>query len=136
MSNANFRKYPIGEQKYILSRFLDTSGSGIGIKNANEDYSSAVQRFYIQPPSGSIYRVSRILINIKDSPTFRAERYGSLTELTNGVQIKYKDDNGGETDFTDGASIKTNTDWSIFCTFLFKDIKKAMVYNLNKIGVK
>lgn len=94
-------------------RFADTVGDGSGTKNANGDYSGAPEEFFITPPSGQIYQIHRLILTIRDTGIFRADRYGALAAaLTNGILVQKKSAAGVLDDYTDGVPIQTNVDWS------------------------
>lgn len=98
----------------IFSRYLDTNGDGTGTKNANGNYSSAAETFYIDGP----LTITRMIVSVEDTGGMQAEEYGNLgTALTNGITIDI--DSGGLdnelVDLTDGEPIKTNAGWGQLC---------------------
>ena len=100
----------------VFSRFADTNGDGTGTKNANGDYSSAADIFYIRPPAATVYRVHRMLISYEDTSGMIAAEYGNLAAaLTNGITIRVQDDDGTISDMTDGVPVKTNAEWGRMC---------------------
>jgi len=101
--------------KAIISRHLSDDGTTSGGKNAIGNYASPT-RFYIQPAAGEVFIIRRIIVEIEDGPTMRAERYGGLpAALPNGV-IAQKATNGVQTlDLTDGIPVKTNAGWGRLC---------------------
>lgn len=97
-----------------LFRYLDTNGDGTGTKNANGNYSSAEEIFYIQPPAGLSYKLNRLMILIEDQKGFEAGNYGALAAaLTNGIEIKAVNNDGITCDITDGIPITHNGHWAI-----------------------
>lgn len=102
-----------------LFRKLDTNGNGTGTTNANGDYSSALEEFYISAPSASERDLilQRIIITIEDTTGFSANEYGNLAAaLTNGVVIQHRQsDETIVTDLTDGEPVKTNAGWGSKC---------------------
>jgi hypothetical protein len=92
-------------------RFLDTSGAGTGVKNAIS--STVPLTFYLQPPAGSTYNITRLIAVIEDSAVSDATKYGAVT-ITNGVTIRRVSGSSIIT-LTDGVAIKTNTQWARFC---------------------
>lgn len=97
-----------------LYRYLDTNGDGTGTKNANGDYSSTPEVFYIQPPAGYSYRLCRLMILIEDAKGFQAGNYGSLAgALSNGVTIQTLNNDGVTCDITDGIAITHNAHYAI-----------------------
>jgi len=106
----------LGKQLKIISRHLDTDGDGTGTKNAIGDYSATPEIFYIQPPAGEIYRITRMMVLIRGAKsTFYTDSYGSRTELSTGVEIRTQDDSGTIVNLTDNVPIKTNGNWGRFC---------------------
>jgi len=105
-----------GPQRTLLSRFLDTNGDGSGTKNANGDYSSTADIFYIQPGAEQVFRISRMLVSIEDTNGMSASDYGNITSgLTNGIQVRKQDDSGTISDLTDGLPVQSNAAWGSFC---------------------
>jgi hypothetical protein len=100
----------------IINRYLDTNGDGTGTKNANGNYSSVADIFYIQPPAGSRYEINRMIVTVQDTGAQRAEYYGALgTALTNGITVREQNDDGTFNNLTDGITIKTNAGWGSIC---------------------
>ena len=67
-----------GTQKSLLARYLDTNGDGTGTKTAVGEYHDAgdgQEIFYIQPPAGTIYRISRMIPFVEDAGTFVGQWY-------------------------------------------------------------
>jgi len=104
-----------GQVQTYLCRYLDTIGDGSGTKNANGDFSVTPKTFFIQPPATQIFRISRLLINIRDTGSLDTGNYGNNITLTNGIQIKLVDDFSTLLDLTDGLPIFTNIDWNKYC---------------------
>lgn len=92
-------------------RFLDTAGNGTGVKNAIS--STVPLTFYLQPPAGAVYNITRLVATVEDSAVSDATLYGAVL-ITNGVTIRRV---SGSTiiTLTDGVTIKTNTQWARFC---------------------
>ena len=104
-----------GTVKEMISRYLDTVGDGSGTKQAIGDYSSG-EDFKITPPSGQIYRITRLVVFIEDTRTFDPNKYGNLGDaLGNGISIKTKNANGDIKDLTDGIPITNNAAWGRVC---------------------
>ena len=103
-------------QRRLLSRFLDTNGDGTGTKNANGNYSGAVEEFYIQPAADEVMQIARLLISIEDTTGMQANEYGDLgSALGNGITIEEERNGTVVTDFTDGVPITTNAEWGTLC---------------------
>jgi hypothetical protein len=102
----------------LLYRFLDTVGDGSGTKNAVGDYSAGTgtpTSFKIVPPSGELYTLSRVIVQIRDSGLISAEGYGGLAALTNGVELRVRDGAGTVLDLVNGLPVKSNAGWGSFC---------------------
>jgi hypothetical protein len=104
-----------GTQREIITRYLDTNGSGAGTKDASGDYSGAAEIFYIQPPAGQIYRIARMIPHIVAGGKMASDKYGVAIVLTNGITIRTQNDNGPLLNLTDDLPIHTNTDWARLC---------------------
>ena len=105
-----------GTQRTILSRYLDTNGDGSGTKNANGNYSGGQEIFYIQPPAGSVFRITRMLVAIEDTTGALWQDYGNITSgITNGVAVRVQDDSGTLVDLTDAEPVKSNVDGGSHC---------------------
>ena len=101
-----------GSVPKIFTRHLADSG---GIKNAIGDYSSTSKDFFLQPPTGSIYRVTRMLVLIRGpKSTFYTDSYGSVAELATGVTVRTENDSGTIINLTDDVPIHTNGNWGRF----------------------
>jgi len=96
-----------------LYQFLDTDGDESGTINAVGDYSSEAEDFFIQPPSGYIYEISRLIVNIQSDSVIASGKYGSVAALTNGVKAIVSLD-GVETQINKEA-IKSHDDWAGIC---------------------
>lgn len=99
-----------------IYRHLDTNGDGSGTKNAIGDYSSTAVIFYIQPPAGQIFRLTRMMVLIAGkASSVKTDTYGSVPILTNGVQTRVQDDSGTMIDLVDGINVATNGCWGRVC---------------------
>jgi hypothetical protein len=107
-----------GRVNTILSRHLDSVGDGSGVKNFNGDYSIATgspEIGFIQPPTGEIYRIARMIIIIEDTTGFQQQEYGNLgVPLSEGVGLQISDDSGVILDLLDGVKVLTNGMWGHF----------------------
>lgn len=99
-----------------LSRFLDTNGNGTGTKNAVGNYvDGALEIFYIQPPASTVYKITRLLVNVEDTKGMTGEEYADLgSALTVGVVIRVQGDSGTIVNLTDDLPVKANNQWSRF----------------------
>jgi hypothetical protein len=96
----------------LLFRHLDTDGDGGGTKNANGNYASVAEEFYIQPPAGQAYVINRMLVHIEDAGNFTANIYGAGSLLTNGVNVSVRQSGGQEiVDLLDGVPVVDNAHW-------------------------
>jgi len=110
--------YPSGRQ--YLSRLLDSNGDGTGTKNIILDYRDPADGigetdYFIQPPAGEIFLITRLLVHIRDGGSFDAEKYGNGVTLTTGIVITLKRGAAVEVDLTDGVPIKSNAQWAQLC---------------------
>jgi hypothetical protein len=108
----------IGNQSIIISQYLGIDGADS--TNVIGNYASAPDTFYIAPSAGEVYRISRLIVHLEDTVGIDADAYGNAITLTNGIQVKQIEDNGGGstvliTDFTSGIPVKTNGDWAAMC---------------------
>lgn len=98
----------------LVFQFLDTTGTGVGSKNAIGNYASPTD-FYIENgnPRGKM-AIARLLVYIRDTGTFTAGSYGAASALSNGILVKveYRD---VTQDLTDNIPILTNADWARVC---------------------
>jgi len=103
-----------------IYKFLTMDNDGT-TRNANGDYSATglgEKYFSIQPPAGQIYRITRMIVLVRDGKSnFRPDHYGELAELTNGIQVKTLagDPQAVALDLTDTLPVKTNGNWGKFC---------------------
>lgn len=95
--------------------YLDTNGDGTGSINANGDYSTTPETFFIQPLETEIIILHEFRIIIADDAVFSILGYGSRTELTNGIVIKVTNDSQ-EFLLTNSHPLLTNTDLINFCS--------------------
>jgi hypothetical protein len=104
-----------------LYRYLDTDGDGTGTNNANGDYravpdGTGEEIFFIQPAPGEIFRIERMIVSVRDSAGFRADKYGDISGgLSTGIEIRVQSDGGTIVSLTNGINIKTNGDWAGVC---------------------
>lgn len=98
-----------------IAKYASTNGDGTGTVSAIGDYSgSPVTRFYVEPPAGQSYSITRLLWSCEDTGMSAAE-YGGIAALTIGVKI-YTENSAGDlmANLTE-ESIKSNGDWSKTC---------------------
>lgn len=98
-------------EKIYITRYLDTVGDGSGDKNMAQDFSLSEGKFIIAPSSTNLYFIARILVWIKDTGNFDADKYGNAIDVTNGIEMHKTNPAGNLIDLTDGFPIKTNADW-------------------------
>jgi hypothetical protein len=101
----------------LLFRYLDTVGDGSGTKNANGDYSSAEEQFFITPPAGEIYQIDRMIVSIGDTNGFRSSYYGAITgNLVNGITVSKRIGTTTiDLDMTDQVPVVSNATWARLC---------------------
>jgi hypothetical protein len=102
--------------KKLISQYLTLGGGATASINANGNYSTASVIFSINPPAGSIYKITRIIYTIKDGAGIQTETYGALAALTNGVEVYVSHNGAIEYYLTDENNpVKTNSQWSALC---------------------
>jgi hypothetical protein len=94
-------------------RYLDTAGNSTGSKMATGTYAAATS-FYLQPPTGAVYDISRLIVSVEDSAVITSNLYGAVASPTTGVVIRRV---SGSTiiTLTDGISLTSNIAWRRFC---------------------
>ncbi len=102
-----------GEIPEYFSRFF-TNASTNSIVG---DFSSVPRNFTVQPPQNEVWRISRIILTIKDANINNFNEYGGLTALTNGILLGVVRNNlttelNPLRNTTDMFTIHTNGDWA------------------------
>ena len=102
----------------VWSKHLDTVGDGTGLHNAVGNYADAglgAEEFMITSANDGV-EVNRLLITVEAASGFKAEIYGSGSALTNGIDLEWRNAQGGVIEiFTDKHSVKTNSHWAMYC---------------------
>jgi len=99
-----------------IFRCLDTNGDGTGDFQAIGDYSVTPTDFFIQPASGEIFILHRMLVMIEDSSGMAARDYGNIANgLTNGIAIGTFRDGVLVNQLTQNTPILTNGEWARPC---------------------
>ena len=98
----------------MISRFADTNGDGTGTFEAIGNYSGGATDFWIEPPAGEYWHIFRLIVELRDTGSFRAEYYGAGAALTNGIKIIHEV-SAVENDLTAQSSIKNNAQWASYC---------------------
>jgi hypothetical protein len=106
-----------GSIPVILSQHLKNSG---GELTATGSFSpGAPGEYYCQPPTGSVYRIRRMIGEIRSSGTINSQNYGDQTELINGISLKIVSGSAGSwtdiIDLTADHVVKNNIDWGHYC---------------------
>lgn len=104
----------VGPQPTYLSRHLRDS---LGNDNVNGDYSGAgLEKFYIAPGPGEIYRIARMLVIVEDTAIV-ANYYGNIIGgLTNGIKLRVEDSLGTVlNDLMDGGAVNSSAEWAEYC---------------------
>ena len=70
---------------------------------------------YIQPPSGEVFHVHRLLVFVQDAGTFDSGSYGNGITLTNGIAVRVQNNEGTYSDLTAGLPVKINPHWKRLC---------------------
>lgn len=103
---------------FPISRYADTVGDGSGVKNAIGNYSSGglgETILKIAPGATETIKVSRMIVFIRDTGAFDADKYGNNITLTNGIEIKITRGASVLWDITDSLPVLTNTHWKRLC---------------------
>ena len=99
------------QELFPFTRVLDTNGDGTGSVDAAQDFSITQGVFYIQPPWGSIYQITELIVLIADDRVDREDRYGDIAGgVTNGVGVFALGDSGSVL-LNQQLQPKTNLDW-------------------------
>ena len=76
----------------MFARYLSDDGTSSGNKNANGNYSGAVEEWYIEA-TGKI-EIARMIVSIEDGGGGQIQEYGNLGgALSNGIEVKLLDEN-------------------------------------------
>lgn len=120
LDSGNGEHYPTQmlPTRPMISQFLDSLGTGLGVVNIVADFSGASTDFWIEPPAGEVWHINRLMAKIQGSGTFRPEWYGPTAALTNGIQIIHQR-NGIENNLTGQLPIRNAGE---FAAYLF-DLK-------------
>lgn len=74
-----------GPQKQLIFKTLADSSGNI---NMNVDGSTTEKVFFIQPPTGEVWRISSWSMYVQDSGSFDASKWGNGVVMTNGLMPK------------------------------------------------
>ncbi len=99
-----------------IAQYLDTVGDGTGTIEAIGNYSGAETDFFIQPPAGCIYELSRAIITIEDNGSIDSGGYGNNSSpLTNGIRVEVRLNGQPVNVLTAQVNIKRTADWKGLC---------------------
>jgi hypothetical protein len=101
-----------GNPANALFQILDTNGNGTGTIEQAADFTTP-DEFYIQPPDGVTYRLKRLNVYVEAANFDRADRYGSVAALTNGIQIFVESGGSTTLDLTAQQTIKKSYQWGL-----------------------
>jgi hypothetical protein len=79
------------------------------------DHSGAAQDYSLIPPTGQIWKVSRMIVFLRDTGQYAAEKYGAGAALTNGVRVYHRNSAGAVIKELTGSPVKENASWSAHC---------------------
>ena len=105
----------VGVLPKLFYRFADLNGDGTGVYDLTGDYSGVADIAYVQPPAGSILRLTRMIIYIRDNGQFNASNYGNRATLTNGISVRVQNDSGTILNLTAQETVVTNAGWGSNC---------------------
>ena len=103
-----------------FSKHLDTLGTidaetSTAPKSLILDWSSTDGAAWIEPPSGQMLEVARMIVHVGDVGAMDADNYGSTANaLANGLSLIIERDGVTLSDLTDYHKITKNSDWSHF----------------------
>ena len=115
MSLNGFRVFPEhrpknDENNNYINEYLKNGGNN----NMIGDYSSSVTDFVFTATKKT--KIYRMLIYIEDNGTMNYDTYGSISALTNGIRVFYKQQPNGKKFYIDGGyAIQTNGNWAKIC---------------------
>lgn len=92
-------------------RYLDDAGDGTGTKNAIADYSGALEEFFIEPPAGQEFWITRLTVQVRWASPLQILFYIPGAALVNGIEIQKRDGVGVLIDLTDGLPVTMISDW-------------------------
>ncbi len=99
-------------------QFLTVDGVETSVFDTNNDYSVVSEDFYIKPDSADALVLLNFNLYIQDNNKFKANGYGSMDPLTNGIRMMKSKGNDLTTnvlsEFTISKNVKTHGDWSQF----------------------
>lgn len=112
-------RYPAGDVDSMLSNFAKDLADSDN-ENANKNYSVTPAKFTIAPPAGECWYVARVLVYIRDTGAFDADKYGNNITLTNGIALKTYRNGVEQNNLTNSQTVKANSHWGKYCydTFL------------------
>jgi hypothetical protein len=85
---------------------------------SNLEMATTADKYYMGPPAGEIWAISRMIMFIEDSGHGDTSDYGAGSALTNGVQLyitRGGPDGTTILDLMDGGTVKTNGGWAALC---------------------
>jgi len=134
----NIRKNNSEVDNYISSFAQDLADSNN--ENGNKDYSVTPGVFTFKPASSEVWHISRLMIYIRDTGSFDADKYGNNITLTNGIKIEIKQNGVVQRTLTNAQPIMSNSHWGKFCydtnlsTYGTGDESLAVRWTITKAG--
>ena len=95
---------------YRTRHLRDEAGSA----GANVNGAITPVEFFVRPPPGEFWRISRMIVFIEDTKIIAAQ-YGNQGLIPNGVRLYVANDHGELNDLMDGGSINTSAEWAEYC---------------------
>ena len=103
--------------RYHFHQLADTVGDGSGTDDFIGDFTTPEEGLII-PKAGEIIEIHRMIVYIEDvgAGGFKAETYGALSALSNGVTVKTFVSAGADqiTDYTP-TPVTNNAQWGAMC---------------------
>ena len=95
-----------------LSQLLSSNGDGTGSTEMIGNYTEDT-RFYVAPPAGQKFYISRLLVFIEDVGAFDSGAYGKDVVLTRGIHLHLHQN--GDTTLLTPEHVFTNSHWGQYC---------------------
>lgn len=101
-----------GEVREYLCRHLRNAA---GSDSVTGNYAGNPTEFFVRPPAGEVWRISRLLVIVEDSK-INADDYGAIAGgISPGMELYVADDNGIINHLMDNGDISSNAEWAEYC---------------------
>ncbi len=115
VDTANAVHYPtqMFPNRPMVSQFVDSLGTGLGTVNLIGDYSGLATDFWIEPPAGEVWHLTRLIGIMRYGSALRADRYGANV-LVNGIKVIHEV-SSSENDLTSQETVQNLAMWGAYC---------------------